>query len=99
MKRLQGRVAVITGAGRKKGLGEAIARRFAEEGASVVVTDIGKPSGSYLQAANIGTTAEMEEVAAGIRQAATAAGSDAKVLTMVCDVRSEDDIKRVITDI
>ena len=35
MNRLQGKVAVITGAGRKKGLGEAIALRFAAEGAVV----------------------------------------------------------------
>jgi NAD(P)-dependent dehydrogenase (short-subunit alcohol dehydrogenase family) len=36
--RLQGKVAVITGAGR--GIGRATARRFAAEGASVVVADI-----------------------------------------------------------
>ena len=62
MGRLQGKVAVITGAGRKKGLGEAIARRFAEEGAMVVLTDIGAASGPHLTADNIGTTAEMDEV-------------------------------------
>ncbi len=42
--RLQGKVALITGAGP---MGAAIARRFAEEGASLVLTDI---SGSRLQA-------------------------------------------------
>ena len=36
--RLQGRTAVITGAG--DGIGQAIARRFAAEGALVMVTDI-----------------------------------------------------------
>ncbi len=35
--RLQGKVAIITGAGR--GIGRAIARRYAEEGASVMVAD------------------------------------------------------------
>ncbi len=38
MKRLDGRVALITGAAR--GLGAAIARRFADEGAQVIVNDL-----------------------------------------------------------
>ena len=40
--KLDGKVAVVTGAG--NGIGEAIARRFAAEGARVVVTDI-EPEG------------------------------------------------------
>jgi len=93
MSRLQGKIAVITGAGRKKGLGEAIARRFAEEGAVVVLTDIGAPSGPHLTAVNIGTSAEMQDVAAEIR-----ANTKSTVETMICDVRSEDDVKRVVAD-
>ena len=38
MKLLEGKVAVVTGAAR--GIGKAIALRFAEEGASVVFTDL-----------------------------------------------------------
>ncbi len=49
--RLQGKVAIVTGAG--SGFGEAIARRYAQEGARVVVNDI------VAQAA--------ERVASGIR--------------------------------
>lgn len=41
--RLQGRVAVITGAGH--GIGEVYARRFAREGASVVVAELDGPAG------------------------------------------------------
>jgi glucose 1-dehydrogenase len=39
--RLQGKVAIVTGAA--TGIGQAIAIRFAREGASVVVDFVGKP--------------------------------------------------------
>ena len=38
MNRLEGKTALITGAG--KGLGATIARRFAEQGATVIVNDL-----------------------------------------------------------
>ena len=44
MKRLEGRVAVITGAG--SGIGYATAKRFADEGAKVVVVDMNPESGN-----------------------------------------------------
>ncbi|GAA0368261.1 3-oxoacyl-ACP reductase [Microbispora corallina] len=44
MQRLQDRVAVITGAG--SGIGLATARRFAEEGAKVVVADLDEVAGT-----------------------------------------------------
>lgn len=40
MSNLNGKVAVVTGAGRKNGIGAAIARRLAKDGANVVVSDI-----------------------------------------------------------
>jgi NAD(P)-dependent dehydrogenase (short-subunit alcohol dehydrogenase family) len=39
---LNGKVAVVTGAGRPRGLGLAIARRLGQEGARVVLSDIGQ---------------------------------------------------------
>ena len=39
---LAGKVAVITGAGRANGLGEAMAKRLASEGVRVVITDVGQ---------------------------------------------------------
>lgn len=50
--KLDGKVAVVTGAG--NGIGEAIARRFAAEGARVVVTDI-EPEAVSRVAGEIGT--------------------------------------------
>jgi NAD(P)-dependent dehydrogenase (short-subunit alcohol dehydrogenase family) len=63
---LQGKVALITGAGRKNGLGEAIALRLAHEGCRVIITDIGKPKGAEMPANSVGALTEMEMVAADI---------------------------------
>ncbi|KAJ5317783.1 hypothetical protein PENANT_c004G01800 [Penicillium antarcticum] len=48
--RLQGKVAIVTGGG--SGFGAAIARRFAEEGAKVIVTDINVEGGEQVAALN-----------------------------------------------
>ena len=40
MGRLDGKVALVTGAASNPGLGHATALRFAEEGAAVFVTDV-----------------------------------------------------------
>ncbi|HEV8487692.1 MAG TPA: oxidoreductase [Blastocatellia bacterium] len=48
MARLKDRIAVITGSG--AGMGEGIARLFAEEGASVVISDLDKHNGDAVAA-------------------------------------------------
>lgn len=68
--RLEGRVALITGAA--QGIGEAIARRFAAEGASVVVTDINVEEGTQV-AKDIGTRATFLELDVSQPDAWTAA--------------------------
>jgi 3(or 17)beta-hydroxysteroid dehydrogenase len=55
MGRLAGKIAIITGAA--KGLGEADARMFAREGATVVLTDVDRDAGAAV-AADIGGKAE-----------------------------------------
>ena len=54
MGRLQGKVAIITGAA--KGLGEADARMFAREGATVILTDMDADNGERV-AVEIGDAA------------------------------------------
>ena len=58
MKRLENKIAIITGA--SKGLGEADSRRFIEEGATVIMTDIDTDAGQKL-AAELGDKAEFHE--------------------------------------
>ena len=64
MQRLAGRVALVTGAG--AGIGSAIARRFAEEGAHVIVNDISPAAAeatvSDLRAAKGAATAHAGDV-------------------------------------
>lgn len=80
--RFKGKTAVITGAGRKAGLGEGIAKRLAAEGAAIVISDIGKTRDAATGADHIGATDEMEEIAQDLR----ALGVEAS--TCVADVRS-----------
>lgn len=81
MARFSGKTAVVTGSGRKGGLGEAIAKKLAGEGAAVVISDIGQAADPATPAEHIGATEEMELIAAEIRDR----GGEAS--TKACDVR------------
>ena len=82
-----GKTAVITGAGRRQGLGEAIALRLAEGGANVVLSDIGQPADASTPSAMIGGQAGLLGVAEGIRSAG------GRVSTQACDVRRPDEVR------
>lgn len=60
-------MAVVTGSGRAGGLGEAIARRLADEGAAVVISDIGTSRDASTPGNMIGRTEEMQAIAASLR--------------------------------
>jgi len=87
---LAGKVAIVTGSGRRKGLGEAMARRLAAEGCRVVVSDIGAARGAEIPASAIGSQSEMEQIVAEIR----AAGGEAIGLT--CDVLEEQQVAALV---
>ncbi len=90
MANLEGKVAVVTGSGRHKGLGQAIAKKLAGDGAKVVLSDIGAAKDVATPESAIGTISEMEEVAKEIR------GLGADVSTQVCDVRDEGSVEALV---
>ncbi len=65
MYELRDKVAIVTGAGRKDGIGAAIARRLAQDGAHIVVSDICAPP-SDLPNAGSGQWEELAAIAAEI---------------------------------
>jgi NAD(P)-dependent dehydrogenase (short-subunit alcohol dehydrogenase family) len=60
---LRGKTALVTGAGKKTGIGYAIAERLAACGCNLIVADLGKPPEENAPV-RTGTLAEMEEIAA-----------------------------------
>lgn len=86
--RFAGKVAVVTGSGRRAGLGEAIARRLAADGASIVLSDIGRSADAATPDSMIGGMSEMQALAADI-----AASTGSRVETFVCDVRKIDSMR------
>ena len=87
---LSGKVAVVTGAGRHKGLGEAMASRLAAEGAAVVITDIGSAKGEQFSIDHIGTKNEMDEIVSKINSAGGEASS------IICDVLDELQVEAAV---
>ena len=75
--------------GARKGLGLGIARRLAEGGCDVVLTDIGVAA-EHMPVDKIGTTDEMNGLAASI-----ASDTGQRVLALPCDVRDEAQIEHV----
>jgi len=89
MRRFKGKTAVITGSGRRGGLGEAIAIRLAQDGANIVISDIGQSRDASTGAEHIGSSDEMESIAEEMR------GMGVESSTCVCDVRSLNDVQKL----
>jgi NAD(P)-dependent dehydrogenase (short-subunit alcohol dehydrogenase family) len=62
---LKGKTALITGAGKKTGIGFAIAEKLASCGAQVIIADLGKGP-ERVGGIKMGLRREMEEIAAGL---------------------------------
>ncbi len=90
MYNLKGKTAIITGSGRRKGIGEAIVLKLASEGCNVVITDIGVTKGKQFTEEHIGTSEEMEAIVADAKKLGVNA------IAVVCDIRYEDQVANLI---
>ena len=91
MKRLSGKVALITGAGRKKGIGYACALRLAGEGADVAIADLAAAPGDQIYKEDAKN--ELEAVAADI------AASGVKSLAVEVDVTDLESVAHMIEQV
>jgi NAD(P)-dependent dehydrogenase (short-subunit alcohol dehydrogenase family) len=89
---LEGRVAVVTGAGRKGGIGEAVGLELARNGADVVVGDICAPPTELLHA-GCGDWQELSAIAEEIN------GLGVKGLPVQVDVTKADSIQAMVGEV
>jgi meso-butanediol dehydrogenase/(S,S)-butanediol dehydrogenase/diacetyl reductase len=90
MYQLNGKVAIVTGSGRPRGLGEAMARRLAAEGCAVVIHDIGQTKGEIAPDHGVGKLAEMQSIA----QAITDGGG--KAAAFAADMLVEREVENLV---
>ncbi|HMQ08969.1 MAG TPA: SDR family NAD(P)-dependent oxidoreductase [Saprospiraceae bacterium] len=93
MYHLNGKTAIITGSGRTKGIGKAIADRLALEGCNLVISDLGVAKGEDFSRDHVGTTEEMESIAEQLRE-----DIGVKVIAVSCDVRVEKDVQNLFKE-
>lgn len=87
---LEGKVAVVTGAGRHGGLGAGIARKLAEDGVRIVVHDLGDARDAMAPDHGVGRTGELEEVAEELR------AIHPDIATCTADMRVESEVEALI---
>ena len=87
---LDGKVAIVTGAGRMRGIGRGAAEALARAGADVVVTGTGRPSDRYPQEEKELGWRDVESTAELVRQAGR------RALALVVDVTSPQDVQGMV---
>ena len=92
MGELDGKVAIITGAGRLRGIGRAAAEALAKLGADVVVTGTGRNPDSFPDDEKAIGWKDIETVAERVR------GIGRRALPLIVDVTNRDDVKRMVDE-
>ena len=92
MPPLEGKIAIVTGAGRHNGIGRHIALALARQGADVAVTGSGRPPETYPDDEKAMGWRDIDSVADEIR----ALGS--KALSMVVDIAKADQVQRLVDE-
>ena len=87
---LDGKVAIVTGAGRLRGIGRAAAVELARMGADVVVTGTGRSPDRYPPDEQAVGWRDVESTADQIRE------QGARALTLTVDVSSADDVQMMV---
>jgi NAD(P)-dependent dehydrogenase (short-subunit alcohol dehydrogenase family) len=90
---LQGKTAIVTGSGKRTGIGYAIARKLASCGANVVIADLGAPPSESAQV----PTGGWEEMASIASELADAFG--VKSIAVSLDVTSNESIARMVGEV
>ena len=92
-KKLEGKTALITGSGKKTGIGYGIAKELAACGAIVIITDLGdiKSTDSPIPT---GTTAEMDEIAESLSQE-----YQVETMAVSADVTDKDLLARMVEQV
>ena len=89
-KDLEGKIAVVTGSGKRTGIGYAIAEKFASCGAQVVIADLGITNQPGV-AVKFGGREEMESIAAGLAEK-----YKVKTLAVDLDVTSNESVNKAV---
>ena len=92
MPPLEGKIAIVTGAGRHNGIGRHIALALARQGADVAITGSGRPPEAYPEDEKAMGWRDIESVADEIR----ALGR--KTLPLVIDISKADQVQRLVDE-
>ncbi len=87
---LKGKTALITGSGKRSGIGYAIAEKLAACGSNVIIADLGSNPKETL-GVKAGTMDEMESIAGSLKD-----DHDVETLAVELDVMNTDSIKRMM---